>query len=1087
MDLLGTFLLNNPFRLLQLAKQLQERRFFQSFLNDFQSRVITFILQLDNADLWSHFLEGNCVLMVTSSGSSGDSNGSESVEGVEEGASSMSALALHVRYLLWEKAIDFFYSTNPAGEDSPQGPRLEEVSEAYELIENLNSFPEDANSGVESADQNRNLAPTKKVRDEDDDYDDDDDDGENKDAGNQAKSPSDAAEHSSVNFNQNGKAILEIPASFFKEKLTDNDQPQHQSTETTTYLPNPITTNDDQDVLVKEFNKVYHNFEYDRETLIKRRKLEKSDLQLANSKSTEADTTNAVPINLGMASHSLRHLLNILQDRREEVGLNDHDLKTLFMDVRKNRGKWANDERIGQEELYDACEKVLLDLRGYTEHSTPFLNKVSKREAPNYGLIIKKPMDLNTVMKKLKSLSYNSKQEFADDLMLIWNNCLTYNADPKHYLRAHAIAMQKRTQKLIPTIPDITIKNRSEMEKEEDLEPENKASTPALKGGKKSSKIGRKRTRGDVIKSEENDAIATDSANLAEATSAQETPAPASADVTKAENGGTSAGGDETGPKEEEEEEEAEEAEADIVENENEDETDLELQAWKTLTSKSRANYCASRAALFGDDNKLKMDAEAIVREPVKMKNFNQFLDNKEVVSKSNKLLDTDEPYLLEYDVAGGVPGLKYGGCDDTTQEKEESDMVEALLKSGEATEMKSVFALAQDRGLNGLYTENITEIQEIRKICFKISLIRQMQMQQYMHRTQMRQPEIDYLKEVDVDPVSKLPNHDRFDEGVQHAALKKSVAKIAMHTGFETTQPLAINTLTQVAERYLLNLAKSIKLHCESTSKNQLSTKNVLLLSLLENGIEKPDELHVFVQERVQKQKAKLKDLRTKLSGFVKDLLRPSLQSFSEKSFEDNSEQFTTGDFTNELGDDFFGFKELGLDKEFNMLTSSIPIYLLHSRLHNAFTNSDPGSKSTKYEDLSEWKVPKLTQADVQQQIGILQPFYNSLVEKTESFFVKLQKRKGESTGLPPPDEFFLIEDEELPQKQRNIRPRLPPTGKIASVKKKSLSQAFILSDESEQETQGHDEQDDHDGEDYKDAEQDLPDIKPDLISLEA
>lgn len=39
---------------------------------------------------------------------------------------------------------------------------------------------------------------------------------------------------------------------------------------------------------------------------------------------------------------------------------------------------------MGQEELYEACEKVLTDLKNYTEHSTPFLNKVNKREAPDY-------------------------------------------------------------------------------------------------------------------------------------------------------------------------------------------------------------------------------------------------------------------------------------------------------------------------------------------------------------------------------------------------------------------------------------------------------------------------------------------------------------------------------------------------------------------------------------------------------------------------------------------------------------------------------------------------------------------------------
>lgn len=76
-------------------------------------------------------------------------------------------------------------------------------------------------------------------------------------------------------------------------------------------------------------------------------------------------------------------------------------------------------------------------------------------------------MDLGSVLKKLKSLAYKSKAEFVADLNLIWQNCLTYNADSNHYLRKHAKAMQKRMQEMIPLIPEITIRDRAEVEAEE--------------------------------------------------------------------------------------------------------------------------------------------------------------------------------------------------------------------------------------------------------------------------------------------------------------------------------------------------------------------------------------------------------------------------------------------------------------------------------------------------------------------------------------------------------------------------------------------------------------------------------------------
>ena len=69
--------------------------------------------------------------------------------------------------------------------------------------------------------------------------------------------------------------------------------------------------------------------------------------------------------------------------------------------------------------------------------------------------------------KKLKSLTYKSKAEFVTDLNLIWDNCLKYNQDMNHPLRRMANGMRKEAEKLIPLIPDLTIRSRAEVEAEE--------------------------------------------------------------------------------------------------------------------------------------------------------------------------------------------------------------------------------------------------------------------------------------------------------------------------------------------------------------------------------------------------------------------------------------------------------------------------------------------------------------------------------------------------------------------------------------------------------------------------------------------
>ena len=52
------------------------------------------------------------------------------------------------------------------------------------------------------------------------------------------------------------------------------------------------------------------------------------------------------------------------------------------------------------------------NLKGYTEHSYPFLHRVRKSEAPDYFDVIDNPMDLGTMHKKLRRCEYLSKKEF---------------------------------------------------------------------------------------------------------------------------------------------------------------------------------------------------------------------------------------------------------------------------------------------------------------------------------------------------------------------------------------------------------------------------------------------------------------------------------------------------------------------------------------------------------------------------------------------------------------------------------------------------------------------------------------------------
>jgi len=86
-------------------------------------------------------------------------------------------------------------------------------------------------------------------------------------------------------------------------------------------------------------------------------------------------------------------------------GKPSRELRNLLSDKAHNR-KWINALYEGQEELCELLNKVLQQLKNYQEHSYPFLSRVRKSDAPDYYDIVKNPMDLGMMTKKLNRFEY---------------------------------------------------------------------------------------------------------------------------------------------------------------------------------------------------------------------------------------------------------------------------------------------------------------------------------------------------------------------------------------------------------------------------------------------------------------------------------------------------------------------------------------------------------------------------------------------------------------------------------------------------------------------------------------------------------
>jgi transcriptional activator SPT7 len=273
--------------------------------------------------------------------------------------------------------------------------------------------------------------------------------------------------------------------------------------------------------------------------------------------------------------------------------------------------------------------------------------------------------------------------------------------------------------------------------------------------------------------------------------------------------------------------------------------------------------------------------------------------------------------------------------------------------------------------------------------------------------------------------------------------ALQRSVAKILYHSGFEEMQPSAIETLTSIAADYFQKLVHTFNIYQESEKKGatgayaakgaryqpRFTPEEIILHTLDENGCDVAS-LEAYAKDEIDRLGTKLSGIHDRMKFHLTELLRPALAQEAGQdgvgAFNDGSEQFVSGDFADELGEDYFGFKSLGLDGELGgMLT--VPLHLLQTRVRNQYQMQTQASGVTTidvFEPLQPLEPVK--KENIHGQIGLIKNF----------FLAKLH-----ANGDVP-----LIEDEDLPVKQRRPRPRLGATGKIVSPQKRPPKEQIAL-----------------------------------------
>ncbi|XP_037914073.1 homeotic protein female sterile-like isoform X4 [Hermetia illucens] len=127
-----------------------------------------------------------------------------------------------------------------------------------------------------------------------------------------------------------------------------------------------------------------------------------------------------------------------------------------------------------KEKLSDAlksCNEILKELfsKKHSGYAWPFYKPVDAEllGLHDYHDIIKKPMDLGTVKRKMDNREYKTAQEFASDVRLIFTNCYKYNPSD-HDVVAMGRKLQDVFEMRYANIPDEPVTNTGFIKNESD-------------------------------------------------------------------------------------------------------------------------------------------------------------------------------------------------------------------------------------------------------------------------------------------------------------------------------------------------------------------------------------------------------------------------------------------------------------------------------------------------------------------------------------------------------------------------------------------------------------------------------------------
>ncbi|EGO00559.1 hypothetical protein SERLA73DRAFT_71569 [Serpula lacrymans var. lacrymans S7.3] len=610
---------------------------------------------------------------------------------------------------------------------------------------------------------------------------------------------------------------------------------------------------------------------------------------------------------------------NLLRALTESQVKSSADLKLLLTTVKEAR-RQSYDTKIS-EPFYESLEGLLHDLRTVTmdnHDADAFLKPVPRAEYPDYYDVIANPMDLQTMLKKVKGKQYKSKREFKDDLDLIWSNCYTYNANEDHPLRLCAKRLKMKADKLLMNITDR--KERVDPYIPFDLSSRN-TPQPKLNGFMNGhlkprspsrpprQPISIQSTCSPVPKKPRRDVAFPDSPaiirtaegmvtfrQMDEELNATAGPSFASHAPARGLSNGVSSL--------------PERLRSYAMPIESESETEDE----RLIDSAHTEGDAAGKRKINGITAQ-RPRKRARLTPPV--------YDNSDVLDLWWRAVESDT--LL----ANGLPSLV------------QSSHQAALLSQPTASRSpsrKRKRPKKSDTPTNTMLAHmngNIKTLKRVRRTHAKFAALNLNSEEGGTFDEPPDVPEDEVEETIDERPWKTRGAGVEIGEANATDCLRWMNTKVLEHAGFQGSSSVALDVLSGVTSEFFLNVGRTLRFLCDKYS-NSMTAEEIILHTLFESGTTKIQNLERYIKDDVIRYGARLTDLEKKLVSAYREAT--AVEALDDDAlFGNDSEEeegaFVMGNFTDSFGEDFLGLRELGIAAEFGLSSLSIPKKLLKGK----------------------------------------------------------------------------------------------------------------------------------------------------------